>query len=156
MPASSPRGTDDVVHVIVSLHTHEGHDGRPVTEEELVEDEGWFASPDDAASRAARLNTRLEGLHKQDDDRRRREHASLERSYRQELKEFEILAAAGVRKRRPQPPRPYEPVPFDRFVASLPSSTSYEVRAVPRSEHDVSGLAPSGSGPVKGESKDKD
>lgn len=149
MPTSPPRGPDDIVHVIVSLHTHEGHDGRPVTQEELLEDEGWFASSDDAASRAAQLNARLENLHQQDDMRRRREHTLLERTYKQELKEFEILTAAGIRKRKPQPPRPYEPVSFARFVASLPSSTSYEVRAISRSEHDIPGLAPCGSGPVK-------
>ncbi len=144
-PATDETG-QDLVHVIISLHTHDGPDGRPETDEELVEYEGWFASLEEAETRAAALNHRLLDLHRQSEDRRRREHAALEQTYRQELKEIEILIAAGVPKTKPRPIKPYEPQSFDRFAAGLASSTSYEVRSVPRSEHDVPKRSPSSSG----------
>ena len=129
-------GQKDTVLMIRAYHHSRDRDNRPVTEDTLLEEEGWFADRPSAERRAAELNSRTDALYDGEVDRLRRAHETKLREARQYNREAAAIRAAGMSKKDVPEPGPFEPPTRERVLSGT-SHTSYEVEEVERSELDA-------------------
>jgi hypothetical protein len=130
-----------VVHVIQSSYHYRDRDNHPTRDEELVEEEGWFADAASAAARCDQLNAQNHTHYLTSMASRKREHDTKVPRAEQHNLEAAAIRGAGLKKDDVAVPPPFVPVPFEKFLAGT-SYTSYEPLQIRRSDHD--GIARAG------------
>lgn len=131
-----------VVHVIQSEYHYRDVDNRPVVDESILDEEGWFHDVASAQQRTDQLNEQNRRLYDLEMARARRNRDQKIADAEQANREAEILRAAGVDKALVAVPTPFEPIPFEQYTPD--SFTKYRVLAMRRSELD--GIAGAASG----------
>lgn len=144
MPESmNPADENDttVVHVIQSTYLYRDADNRPVTEESIMEEEGWFGDSSSAAVRCAQLNAHNRVHYDVAMARARRERDAKILAAETANREASILRANGMQKRDVVVPKPFVPIPFEAYTPEH-GQTVYAVITITRSEHDSGGSVP--------------
>jgi hypothetical protein len=134
-PSSGEFAADITVHVIRSSYHHRDVDNRPTVDEQIVEDEGWFADSASAAVRCEQLNANDRALHASDMDRRRRDRDAKIAAAETANREAAILRANGMPKDDIPVPKEFTPTAFEDWRHERPH-TVFEVIEIRRSDHD--------------------
>lgn len=125
----------DVVHVIQSAYHYLDADNRPRTDEQILEEDGWFADPESAALRCGQLNAKNRALYDVAMSRAKRERDVKIQAAETANREAAVLRANGMHKTDVKVPPPFEPVPFEEYRPDH-GHTTYEVVEIRRSDHD--------------------
>lgn len=144
MPISpTPDGdsiTDNtVVHVIQSTYHHRDENNRQVSDDSLMDDEGWFADLASATTRCDQLNAKNQAFYATRMATLQREREAAIRIAETKNLEAAAIRKAGLPKDDVAVPPPFEPETFEAFFAKS-SHTSYAPLEIRRSDHD--GIAP--------------
>lgn len=135
--ASALPAMPETVHVIQSSYNYRDVDNYPKTDDEVMEDEGWFASRQAAQDRVDELNQNNVKLWESEQERLRRAHNAKIAVARQHNREAEAIRAAGMRKADVPVPATYVVEPFEAFMRKATSYTGYSVLEISRAETDA-------------------
>jgi hypothetical protein len=125
----------NAVHVIQSTFHYRDADGRPVTEEQVMVDEGWFDDIASAIVRREQLSDQNRRLYELDMDKARRDREAKIATAEQTNAEVAVLRENGFAKEFVQVPTVFVPMPFEEYLPER-SFTTYDVVEIHRSEFD--------------------
>lgn len=123
------------VYVIQSTFHYRDADHRPVTDEQVLVDEGWFEDVESATVRRDQLNAQNRRLYDVDMERARRDREAKIAAATRTNAEVAVLRQNGFDRQFVDVPAGFEPVPFEDYRPDR-SFTTYEVVAIHRSELD--------------------
>lgn len=129
-------GPDDLVHVIITAHRHEGPHG-VVEDSSLNAAQGWFSTREAAQARVDQLDAVLRRAHAVDQERRAARREAEREAALQLNREAAILRDNGVDKADVPVPDHAVPQPFEDWVAAKVPVSTHRVESLTRSEHDA-------------------
>jgi hypothetical protein len=127
--------TDAVVYVIQSNYHYRDLDNHPKTDEELLDDEGWFADKASAVTRCQQLNAQNLAYYDTSMAIKKRAHDATIRHAEKKNLEAAAIRAAGLKKDDVPVPPAFVPETFEKFL-SVGNHTIYEPVEIRRSDHD--------------------
>ena len=129
----------ETIHVIQSSYNYRDIDNYPKTDDEVMEDEGWFADRGAAQARVDELNQNNVKLWESEQKRLRRTHNAKIAVVRQHNREAEAIRVAGMRKADVPVPATYVVESFESFMRKATNYTSYSVLEISRAKTDAPG-----------------
>lgn len=125
---------NDVVHVIQSSYHYLDGSNRPVQDDTVMDEEGWFGDAESAAHRAHQLNEQNREHYEADMARQKRDRDARIARAEESNREAAVLRANGIAKNDLDVPAPFVPTPFEDYRPD--SHTVYAAIQMRRSDHD--------------------